>query len=69
MLFRSQRRTNVLNEVLSSSRNIARYKAVLKQKGILAGAGMRAPLMPLEEKAAEEMLTRLEELRYTEVLA
>ncbi len=64
-----QRRTNVLNEVLSSSRNIARYKAVLKQKGILAGAGMRAPLMPLEEKAAEEMLTRLEELRYTEVLA
>ena len=63
-----QRRTNVLNEVLSSSRNIARYKAVLKQKGILAGAGMRAPLMPLEEKAAEEMLTRLEDLRYTEVL-
>lgn len=62
-----QRRTNVLNQVLSSSQNIARYKAVLKNQGILAGAGMRAPLRPLEEKAAEEMLATLRELHYTEV--
>ncbi|MCI8464575.1 MAG: dihydrodipicolinate synthase family protein [Lachnospiraceae bacterium] len=64
---RLQQRTNVLNEVLSCSQNIARYKAALKNRGIISGDGMRAPLQPLAADAREKMLAMLEKLNYTTV--
>lgn len=62
-----QRRTNILNNVLSASQNIACYKAALKYRGIIAESGMRAPLAPLDREAETALIERLEELDYTEV--
>lgn len=53
--------------VLSCSQNIARYKAALKYRGIIAHTKMRAPLEELDEKQEKAMIETLEKLHYTEV--
>lgn len=48
-----QRRTNVLNQILCEKNNIGCYKIVLKEKGIIKTAKMRAPM---EEVSYEEQI-------------
>lgn len=62
-----QRRTNILNNVLSASQNIACYKAALKHRGIIAESKMRAPLMPLETEAEKILIEKLDKMNYTEI--
>lgn len=62
-----QRKTNVLNNVLSASQNIACYKAALKHRGIIAESKMRAPLMPLETEIEKILIEKLDIMSYTEV--
>ena len=61
-----QRRVNTLNQVLSCTQNIARYKVMRQHRGILATAAMRAPLARLAREEAETMIRRMEQLRYLE---
>ena len=62
-----QRRINRLNQVLSCTQNIARYKVMLQYRGILSSTVMRAPLERLSASEAKTMIQQMEELRYLEV--
>jgi len=61
-----QREINVLNKALSCTQNIARYKTVLKNRGIIAQTKMRAPLEELDGELERAMMETLERLHYTE---
>lgn len=64
-----QRKTNVLNEVMmNTGKNIAVYKAVLKNEGVIACAGMRKPMEELSKQEEAEVLNKLAELRYKECI-
>lgn len=63
-----QQRTNVLNSLLCSVNNIAAYKIVLKNEGIIKNDSVRAPMKTLSAQEKETLLTALESLRYKEVL-
>ena len=65
---RLQRRTNVLNSLLCKNNNIAAYKAVLKNEGVLATSKMRRPLEELTAPQEKELLTAMETLRYHQVV-
>ncbi len=64
-----QTRTNMLNTIMSHNFDKARFKAVLKYRGVLEYDCMKAPLQPISEKEAEAMIKLLEENDYTKVLA
>lgn len=66
---RLQRRTNVLNEVMmGTNNNIAAYKVILKHEGVIATTRMRRPMENLFPEQETDLLNRMEELRYREVL-
>jgi len=63
-----QRRTTMLNGILCAQNNIASYKVMLKEKGIIKTSMMRSPfgqLSPEEEKALTKKLT---DNHYSEVI-
>lgn len=64
---RLQRRTNVLNAVLCERNNIAAYKVILKAEGILSTTKVRRPMENLTAEEEEELLKRMEMLKYREV--
>ena len=64
---RLQKKTNILNNILSEKQNIACYKTALKHRGIIAGSGMRAPLILLDEKREAALIKKLDERHFTEV--
>ncbi|MCI8586242.1 MAG: dihydrodipicolinate synthase family protein [Lachnospiraceae bacterium] len=64
---RLQRRTNVLNAVLCERNNIAAYKVILKAEGILSTTKVRRPMENLTAEEEDELLKRMETLKYREV--
>lgn len=63
-----QRRTNVLNRILCEKNNISAYKVMLREKGILRFAAVRAPLENLSVKEQRDLIERMRELDYTRVV-
>ena len=58
-----QRRTNVLNATMCAINNIAAYKVILKEEGIIKTSNMRRPmenLTPDQEKALLDEMNRLD---------
>ena len=63
-----QVRTNIFNEILCRNNNIAVYKAVMKDKGIIRSLAMRRPMEALTPEEAEAMMAELKGLDYDKVL-
>ncbi|MCD2493668.1 dihydrodipicolinate synthase family protein [Lacrimispora sp. NSJ-141] len=63
-----QSRTNMLNNIMCRNFDKARFKAVLKHRGVLEYDFMRAPLQPLDTEEAENMNRLLDEKEFTKVL-
>ena len=62
-----QRQTNVLNSVLCKINNIAAYKVVLKNEGVLSTTKMRRPFENLTPEQEKELLETLDKLEYRKV--
>lgn len=63
-----QRRTNVLNATMCAINNIAAYKVILKDEGVIATTKMRRPMENLTSAQEADLLKTLKELKYREVL-
>ena len=63
-----QQRTNILNSVLCAINNIAAYKVVLKDEGVIATTKMRRPYENLSDTETKDLLHKLHELNYREVI-
>lgn len=63
-----QRRTNILNAVMCAINNIAAYKVILKDEGVIATTRMRRPMENLTPEQEKRLLAKLKELKYREVL-
>lgn len=63
-----QRRTNVLNSVMCRVNNIAAYKVMLKDEGIIATTKMRRPMENLTEQQEEDLLHEMKHLDYKHVI-
>lgn len=63
-----QRRTNVLNSVLCAVNNIAAYKVMLKEEGVIGTTHMRRPMENLTPKQERELLLEMRRLDYKKVL-
>ena len=63
-----QRRTNVLNSIMCAVNNIAAYKVILKEEGVLRTSRMRRPMEELPANTAAEMLAALRGLDYKTVI-
>ena len=62
-----QKKTTVLNNILSCNNNIARYKAALKYRGIIKNADVRSPLCRLSSAEEKAMFELLEKEHFTSV--
>lgn len=63
-----QRRTNVLNSTMCAINNIAAYKVILKNEGVLSTTNMRRPMENLTPEQEADLLAKLAELDYKNVL-
>lgn len=63
-----QRRTNVLNATMCAINNIAAYKVILKNEGVLATTNMRRPMENLTPEQEADLLQKMEELDYKHVI-
>ena len=63
-----QRRTNVLNGVLCAVNNIAAYKVLLKEEGVIRTAQMRRPMENLTREQEKTLLEEMRRLDYKKVL-
>ena len=63
-----QRRTNVLNSVMCSINNIAAYKVILKNEGVIATTNMRRPMENLTPEQEAYLLATMEKLEYRKVI-
>lgn len=63
-----QRRTNVLNTTLCAINNIAAYKVILKNEGIISTTKMRRPMENLTPEQEADLLTSMEKLEYRKVI-
>jgi 4-hydroxy-tetrahydrodipicolinate synthase len=64
-----QRQTNILNSVMCAINNIAAYKVILKNEGVLATTKMRRPFENLTPQQEQDLLSKLAELEYRKVKA
>lgn len=62
-----QARTNQLIDILSSANNMARYKFVLRHRGVIDCEQMREPLRNLQEKEKKLLVQKIEAMHYTEL--
>ncbi|MCD7819501.1 MAG: dihydrodipicolinate synthase family protein [Lachnospiraceae bacterium] len=62
-----QRRTNVLNSTMCAINNIAAYKVILKEEGVLSTTKMRRPMENLTPEQEKDLLDKMHELFYKEV--
>lgn len=62
-----QRRTNILNATMCEINNIAAYKVILKEEGIIATTKMRRPMENLTEEQEKILLAKVKELDYRNV--
>lgn len=63
-----QRRTNILNATMCAINNIAAYKVILKQEGVIATTNMRRPIENLTPQQEQALLERMKELDYKKVI-
>ena len=63
-----QRRTNVLNATMCAINNIAAYKVILKEEGVLATTNMRRPMENLTPEQEADLLKKMKELDYKNVI-
>ena len=63
-----QRRTNVLNSAMCVINNIAAYKVILKQEGIIATTKMRRPMENLTPEQEDGLLAAMQKLDYRKVI-
>ncbi len=63
-----QRRTNVLNATMCAINNIAAYKVILKNEGVIATTKMRRPMENLTAEQEAALLKAMDELKYREVI-
>lgn len=65
---RLQRRTNVLNAVMCATNNIAAYKVILHNEGIIATTKMRRPMENLLPDQERQLLDTMAQLSYRKVI-
>ena len=63
-----QRRTNVLNATMCAINNIAAYKVILKEEGIIKTSNMRRPMENLTPEQEKALLDEMNRLDYKHVL-
>ena len=63
-----QRRTNVLNALMCEINNIAAYKVILKEEGVIKTSNMRRPMENLTSEQEKLLLEKMKELDYKQVL-
>lgn len=63
-----QRRTNILNATMCEINNIAAYKVILKEEGIIATSNMRRPMENLTEEQEKSLLEEMKRLEYKKVI-
>ena len=63
-----QRRTNVLNAAMCAINNIAAYKVILRDEGVIATTKMRRPMENLTPEQESELLKTMKRLKYREVV-
>ena len=63
-----QRRTNILNATMCAINNIAAYKVILKDEGVIATSNMRRPMENLTPEQEKALLDRMRELDYKNVI-
>ena len=68
MATKYQRRTNILNATMCEINNIAAYKVILKEEGIIKTTKMRRPMENLTLEQEKALLNRMRELDYKKVL-
>ena len=68
MATKYQRRTNELNAILCEKNNIAAYKIMLKEEGIIKTSVMRSPMGTLSKEEEKELIHILTEKKYKEVI-
>ena len=68
MATKYQRRTNILNATMCEINNIAAYKVILKEEGIIKTTKMRRPMENLTLEQEKALMNRMRELDYKKVL-
>ena len=63
-----QRRTNILNATMCAINNIAAYKVILKEEGIIKTSNMRRPMENLTPEQEKALLDEMKRLDYKHVL-
>lgn len=63
-----QRRTNILNATMCAINNIAAYKVILKDEGIIKTSNMRRPMENLTPEQEKALLDEMKRLDYKNVL-
>lgn len=63
-----QRRTNILNTAMCEINNIAAYKVILKDEGVISTTKMRRPMENLTASQEEALLSKIKELNYRSVI-
>ena len=63
-----QRRTNVLNSTMCAINNIAAYKVILKNEGVIATTKMRRPFENLTPAQEADLLAKMAEYDYRNVI-
>ena len=62
-----QRRTNILNAVMCRINNIAAYKVILREEGVISATCMRRPMENLTPDQEKELLETMRRLDYKNV--
>ena len=62
-----QRQTNILNSIMCAINNIAAYKVILKNEGVIATTKMRRPFENLTPEQEKDLLEKMAELDYRKV--
>ena len=65
---RVQHRINQLNHILCEVNNIAAYKVMLQEAGILEETCMRKPMEKLTASQEQDLIRKLEQMHYKQVL-
>lgn len=63
-----QRRTNMLNDIMGKINNIAAYKTILKDEGIIASSMMRRPMENLPPEEEKALLEQMKQNNYRKVV-
>lgn len=62
-----QRKTNVLNAIMCEINNIAAYKVILKDEGVIATSKMRRPMENLTAEQEAKLLETMKKMNYRQV--